>query len=172
MEAERLIPHLAYMKACFITKTRRVGRLKLEGPVLVGRSPECSVSIRDVLLSRVHCQIEPADEGGWALSDLGSKNGTRIAGNVITRHVLQEGDVVRMGKSTIRFFQGAFVPATAKPKPASQRPADPFEALSGTVSAFEFQPRGPIHARPTSFPRPSPARRSRPASRARKCAGW
>ncbi|HSZ57243.1 MAG TPA: FHA domain-containing protein [Tepidisphaeraceae bacterium] len=136
-------------------KDEEVGRLKLEGPVLVGRSPECSVSIRDVLLSRVHCQIEPADEGGWALSDLGSKNGTRIAGNVITRHVLQEGDVVRMGKSTLRFFQGAFVPATAKPKPASQRPADPFEALSGTVSAFEFQPRGPIR-KTDKLPTPKP----------------
>lgn len=125
-------------------KDEEVGRLKLTGPVLVGRSTECSVSIRDVLLSRVHCQIEPGDGERWVISDLGSKNGTRVAGNAITRHMLEEGDVVRMGKSTIRFFAGEFVPGTVKPKPASQRPADPFEALSGTVSAFEFQPRGPI----------------------------
>jgi pSer/pThr/pTyr-binding forkhead associated (FHA) protein len=136
-------------------KDEEVGRLKLEGPVLVGRSSECSVSIRDVLLSRVHCQIEPTDQGGWAISDLGSKNGTRIAGEVVTRHVLQEGDVVRMGKSTVRFFAGEFVAGKARPKPVSQRPADPFEALSGTVSAFEFQPRGPIR-KTDKLPTPKP----------------
>jgi predicted component of type VI protein secretion system len=137
-------------------RDEEVGRVKLEGPVLVGRSPECSVSIRDVMMSRVHCQIEP-DGQGWAISDLGSKNGTRVGGNQITRHTLGEGDVVRMGKSTVRFFEGKFVPAAVKPKPPVQRPADPFEALSGTVSAFEYQPRGPVRKTdklPT--PRPGP----------------
>src|SRR5436309_2818928 len=102
-------------------KNEEVGRVPLEGPVLVGRSPECSVSIRDVLLSRVHCQIEP-DGQGWAISDLGSKNGTLIDGQIVTRHVLKDGDVVHMGKSSIAFFAGAFVPAPP-PKPAPvQRP--------------------------------------------------
>jgi pSer/pThr/pTyr-binding forkhead associated (FHA) protein len=118
-------------------KGEEMGRVPLEGPVLVGRSPECSVSIRDILLSRVHCQIEPGDDGGWTLKDTGSKNGTRVDGQLISRHVLRDGDVVQMGKSAVRFCAGAFVPGKKPKPPTVQRPSDPFEALSGTVSAFE-----------------------------------
>jgi predicted component of type VI protein secretion system len=142
----------------YFYKDQEQGRLPLEGPVLVGRSPECTVAIRDILLSRLHCKIEPTT-GGWAVVDIDSKNGTRIGGSVITRQTLQDGDVIRVGKSTIRFFEGAFVPGAANKSPTGQvqRPADPFEALSGTVSAFEFQPRGPVRKTdrlPT--PRPGP----------------
>jgi len=141
----------------YFYKDEEQGRMPLEGPIQIGRSPECEVAVRDILLSRHHCRIEPAG-GGWVITDLGSKNGTRIGGAIVTRETLNDGDVIRMGKTAVRFFAGEFVPAKDKPKtPPSQRPADPFEALSGTMSAFEFQPRGPIRSTdklPT--PRPGP----------------
>src|SRR5882724_5836345 len=140
----------------FFHKDEELGRLPLEKPVQIGRSPECDVAIRDIMLSRLHCRIEPTT-GGWIVADLDSKNGTRIGGSVVTRQNLQDGDVIRMGKSTVRFFEGKFV-AGAKGKPQAaptQRPADPFEALSGTVSAFEFQPRGPIRCT-EKLPSPKP----------------
>jgi pSer/pThr/pTyr-binding forkhead associated (FHA) protein len=121
----------------YFYKDLEQGRMPLEGPVQIGRSPECDVAVRDILLSRHHCRIEQAG-GGWVIADLDSKNGTRIGGAVVTRQTLQDGDVIRVGKTTIRFFDSAFVPAApGKPQPApTQRPADPFEALSGTISAF------------------------------------
>ena len=140
----------------YFYKDEEQGRIPLEGPVQIGRSPDCEVAVRDILLSRHHCRIEPAN-GGWVITDLGSKNGTRIGGADVTRETLNDGDVIRMGKTAVRFFAGEFVPATEKPKSPSQRPADPFEALSGTISDFEYQPRGPIRSTeklPT--PRPGP----------------
>lgn len=139
-------------------KDQEVDRRKLDRAVVIGRSPECDVAIRDVLLSRRHCRIEKEGRD-WVLSDLGSKNGTRVGGSAITRHVLRDADVIRAGKSTIRFHRGAFVPAPKTSAPAGRppRPADPFEALSGTVTAFEFEPRGPVrNTERLPTPRPGP----------------
>src|SRR5687768_2667546 len=59
-------------------------RRELTGPLVIGRAPECDVSVRDILLSRRHCQISPAPDGpGWIIEDLGSKNGTRIGGEAV-----------------------------------------------------------------------------------------
>jgi predicted component of type VI protein secretion system len=139
-------------------KDQEVGRRKLDGPVVIGRSPESDFSIRDILLSRRHCKIE-AEDGQWVVTDLGSKNGTRIAGQPILRQSLRDGDVIRLGNSTVRFYAGKFQPATnGKPRPGTlQRPADPMEALQNTVTAFELEPRG--EARNTErlpVPKPSP----------------
>ena len=139
----------------YFYKDEEQGRIPLEGPVQIGRSPDCEVAIRDILLSRHHCRIEPAN-GGWVVTDLGSKNGTRIGGAHVTRETLRDGDVIRMGKTAVRFFAGEFVPAKDKPQtPQTQRPADPFEALSGTISDFEFKPRGPIRST-EKLPTPKP----------------
>lgn len=147
---------MAYVVVFF--KDQEVGRRKLEGPVAIGRSTECEISIRDVLLSRRHCQIEPEGRN-WIIADLGSKNGTRIGPQAIVRQPLRDGDVVRIGKSIVRFYAGKFEPAAnGKPKSGTlQRPADPMEALQNTVTAFELEPRGP--ERPTErlpTPRPTP----------------
>lgn len=147
---------MAYVVLFF--KDQEIGRRKLDRPLVIGRSPECDLSIRDVLLSRRHCRIDPEGRE-WVISDLGSKNGTRIGGVAVARQGLRDADVIRIGRSTVRFYAGKFVPASkpAVVPPALQRPADPFEALSGTVTAFEFQPRGPVRKTgqlPT--PRPGP----------------
>lgn len=147
---------MAYVVSYF--KDQEVARRRLDGPVVVGRSPECELSIRDVLLSRHHCRIDP--EGGqWIISDLGSKNGTRIAGQAVVRQPLRDGDVVRIGKSTIRFYAGKFQPATnGKPRSGGlQRPADPMEAMQNTVTDFELELRGPVrNTENLPVPRPSP----------------
>ena len=140
----------------YFYKDQELGRLKLEGEATVGRAQDCSISIRDILLSRHHCTIKQAN-GHWFINDEGSKNGTRIGGNVIDRQAMEDGDVIRMGKSTLRFFGGEFVPGAAPSPAGSSRPADPFEALSGTISDFEYQPRGPIrNTENLPTPRPGP----------------
>jgi predicted component of type VI protein secretion system len=145
---------MAYIVVCY--KDEEVARRKLEGPLTLGRSPECDLAVHDILLSRRHCRIEPDGEG-WACVDLGSKNGTRIGGTPVFRLPLTEGDVIRMGKTAVRFRAGELV-VRSKPDTSSiKRPADPIEALAGTVSDFSFQP--PIVATngiPFPMPRPAP----------------
>lgn len=140
-------------------------RREVTGPLVIGRAPECDVSVRDILLSRRHCQIVP-DGDGWFVEDLGSKNGTRIKGEAVTRAKLADAMSVRMGKSQIKFYVGKFRPGTSEHRSnngaangsARRRPADPFEALSGTVSAFEYLPEhGERDLSRLPCPRPKPS---------------
>lgn len=142
-------------------------RRELTGPLVIGRAPECDVSVRDILLSRRHCRIEPAPEGGgWVIEDLGSKNGTRIGGEAVTRAKLRDAMGIRLGKTHVKFYAGAFRPGSSGLHRANgnatananrKRPSDPLEALSGTVEAFDYKAGRP--ARDVSrlpAPRPKP----------------
>jgi pSer/pThr/pTyr-binding forkhead associated (FHA) protein len=122
-------------------KGEEIGRRRLEGPVTIGRAPDCDVSLHDHLLSRHHCRLAPGDEG-WVLADLGSKNGTIVQGTPITRHVLRDGESFTVGRVKVRFRAAALDPSkeTAVATPRQKRPADPFDALSGTVAGFRYEP--------------------------------
>lgn len=127
-------------------------RANLSGPPLtIGRSPECDVSVRDVLMSRRHCRVEPAtgkERGGggggrWKFVDLGSRNGSHVNWKKVTTHTLVDGDTVRVGRTWLTFRSGAFTPApqtatASKRKQRLVRPADPHDALSGTVADFVY----------------------------------
>jgi hypothetical protein len=112
-------------------------RRDLVAAVVLGRSSECDVAIRDILLSRTHCRIEPC-AGGWKVVDLNSKNGTRVGWQGIQTHVLRPGDHLRMGRTRIEYLTTPFEPAPVRVPRTDRmvRPADPHEALSGTVTDF------------------------------------
>lgn len=135
-------------------KDKEVIRTALEGPVTIGRSPQCELSVHDILLSRTHCRLEP-DGKKWLVADLGSKNGTRVGGEVVTRTPLKDGDVIRMGKTCIRYRTGPFVAASV-PSPGGRRPADPFEAMAGTIRDFVYHPPQPTGGVAFPTPKPSP----------------
>lgn len=133
-------------------KDNEVLRQELKNAVTIGRSPDCELSVHDILLSRRHCRIEP-DGNQWILADLGSKNGTRVGGNAVIRAPLTDGDVIRMGNTAIRYRTGPFAPRT-KPSPSGlHRPADPIEALAGTVRDFTYRQ---ISVAPNGVPFPTP----------------
>jgi hypothetical protein len=120
-------------------------RYELRGPTVIGRSNECDVPIRDILLSRTHCRLEPVGSGEkqrWRIVDLASRNGTHVQWKPISTYTLGDHDKVRVGRTWVEFVQGAFEPAppgTAAPKKAKTvRPADPHEALAGTISDFVY----------------------------------
>ncbi len=50
-----------------------------QAPVLLGRSPECTLVLTDDFASGRHARLVPI-EGGWAVEDLGSTNGTHLDG--------------------------------------------------------------------------------------------
>jgi len=109
--------------------------------MVIGRSRDCEVCVHDILLSRRHCQIEQDGEN-WVISDLVSKNGTYLNGQEIGRHVLGDGEALRIGKTIVTFCVGTMKvrggAAMNRPNPFRQRPADPFESLAATVSGFDY----------------------------------
>ncbi|MEM7449236.1 MAG: FHA domain-containing protein [Myxococcota bacterium] len=77
----------------------------LSGPeVVIGRSPECQVTIEDPLISRQHARIR-VDQETAELEDLGSRNGVRLNGRIIERRTaLNHGDRIRLGTQELVFL--------------------------------------------------------------------
>ena len=65
--------------------------------VLIGRSPECQITIEDPLVSRQHAKLR-IDEHDVFITDLGSRNGVRVNGRPIHQEtLLSDGDRIRIG---------------------------------------------------------------------------
>ena len=77
-------------------------RLELDGqPILLGRSGDCTVPLRDSYASNRHARIYHND-GQWFIEDLNSTNGTYLGNNrLTTAQLLEPGMVVRIGQTTM-----------------------------------------------------------------------
>ena len=75
------------------------------GAVVLGRSSQADVRIDDPSLSRRHaCLHVAAEDGAVTVEDLGSQNGTRVAGRAVapgTRVALGDGDAVELGSALV-----------------------------------------------------------------------
>jgi predicted component of type VI protein secretion system len=122
---------MAYLRVTF--NYDEIDRRDLTGPLVIGRSPECDIAVRDILLSRRHCRIEPKSPG-WCVLDPGSKNGTTLNNEPLTTaRALADGDVVRLGRVKLTFGTGSLAGARLAPlRCPPLRPADPAEALSNS----------------------------------------
>jgi len=90
--------------ACLLVISgKAIGRMfKLSKPEMVlGRGDDVDIIIDDDAISRHHARIvTKADHTVW-IEDLGSKNGTYLEGEKVTRIELHDGDRVQVGSSTI-----------------------------------------------------------------------
>ena len=68
--------------------------------MMIGRQGD--IVLGNASVSRVHAQIEARD-GGWLLSDCGSRNGTKVNGVAVQRRMLSHGDIVKFGRVSMRF---------------------------------------------------------------------
>ena len=69
--------------------------------ISIGRSPSCTLVLEDSYASSRHARIFPKD-GTWWLEDLGSTNGTTLAGHPVHGTVeLPMGVPVRIGQTTL-----------------------------------------------------------------------
>ena len=87
------------------------------GEVVIGRSPDCQVVLKDFGISRNHAKILVADEG-VRIFDLKSKNGTQVNGVPVVEAPLKDGDRILLGKFQITFgktLEGKVVLDEAKP---------------------------------------------------------
>jgi diguanylate cyclase (GGDEF)-like protein len=79
-------------------------------PLIVGRGDQCDIRVNDHSVSRRHALVQASD-GGWAVTDLGSTNGTFLNDVPVTTAVLKDGDYVRVGNCIYRFLTGGNVEA-------------------------------------------------------------
>jgi adenylate cyclase len=87
------------------------------GEVVIGRSPECNVVLKDFGISRQHAKIV-VDEDGARIVDLKSKNGTQVNGVPVVEAPLKDGDRILLGKFQLTFsksLEGKVVLDEAKP---------------------------------------------------------
>lgn len=73
--------------------------------VTVGRQASCTIVIADNNISRVHARFR-ADDDGWTIEDLGSTNGTKVDGVLITEPtLLSHGQLIALGTLQLHFEQ-------------------------------------------------------------------
>jgi adenylate cyclase len=72
------------------------------GEVVIGRSPECQVVLKDFGISRQHAKVW-VGEDGVRIMDLKSKNGTQVNAVSVVEAPLHDGDRILLGKFQITF---------------------------------------------------------------------
>lgn len=65
--------------------------------LVIGRHRDCDIRLNFSNISGRHCELEYRD-GFWHVTDLGSRNGTRVNGQHISTAVLMPGDILRVAK--------------------------------------------------------------------------
>jgi len=72
------------------------------GEVVIGRSPDCQIVLKDFGISRAHAKVV-VDDDGVRISDLKSKNGTQVNGVPVVEAPLKDGDRILLGKFQLTF---------------------------------------------------------------------
>jgi adenylate cyclase len=73
------------------------------GEVVIGRSPDCQIVLRDFGISRNHAKVVVGEDGVCRILDLKSKNGTQVNGVQVVEAPLRDGDRILLGKFEITF---------------------------------------------------------------------
>jgi len=77
-------------------------RYAIGDALVIGRSSSCDIHVPDSEMSRRHAEVSSHD-GGVVVRDLGSTNGTRVNGSMISAPTtLAAGDVIAAGTTEIR----------------------------------------------------------------------
>ena len=85
-------------------------------PITIGRQPGLGFTIPTKGASREHFRIGRLKDGGWAIKDLGSTNGTLLNGEKVDGARLKHGDRIEIGDCVIEFLDA--------PPPEPQEPKE------------------------------------------------
>lgn len=77
-------------------------RVTVDHTLVIGRAPGADLVLRDGRVSGSHARLEDRGDG-WALVDLGSRNGTRVNGALVTEQELRPGDRIAVGGVVLGF---------------------------------------------------------------------
>ncbi len=75
-----------------------------QGPVVIGRDPDCHIAVADDEISRKHAVIERRDNA-FHIRDLGSLNGILVNDRNCREARLNHGDTLEIGRTRIQFQQ-------------------------------------------------------------------
>lgn len=75
----------------------------------IGRSDSADIKIDGDYISRIHSRILRIGMDS-VIEDADSRNGTRVNGEIVERHVLKHGDLIRVGTANFRFVDPAAGP--------------------------------------------------------------
>jgi hypothetical protein len=76
---------------------------------VIGRRPTCDIQINDQGASKEHAVILTVGND-QIIEDLKSTNGTQVNGEKVDRHILQNGDVVEIGRYKIKYVNQKAMP--------------------------------------------------------------
>lgn len=82
-------------------KDRELSRYALSGTMRIGRDPESEIYIDNVGVSRLHATVMQQGTT-FAVRDEGSANGVHVNGERVEHRALQDGDVVQIGKFSLK----------------------------------------------------------------------
>lgn len=75
--------------------------------LVAGRSPVNEITIDDPMCSDKHFKLELLAGEAVHLEDLGSTNGTFINGKAVLKAMLKENDLIKIGRTELRFTKDA-----------------------------------------------------------------
>jgi hypothetical protein len=73
-----------------------------EETTVIGRLPDCQITVDDTRVSRRHAEVRPTGDG-FMVVDLGSMNGTTVNGRPVREQQLADGDQIGVGSTTLVF---------------------------------------------------------------------
>jgi len=118
--------HQAYVVTASGGDDRRV---PVGSSLIIGRGAGCDLVIRDLAASRTHLEIRRID-GGFECRDLDSSNGTKVNGDPVDSCELSDGDLIRIGGTSLRFVSEAL----AEQPPAAEKTVFLQTAVDATTS--------------------------------------
>ena len=83
--------------------------------VTIGRKPQNDIQIENLAVSSQHARIVTILNDSF-LEDLGSTNGTQVNGNPIKKHILQNNDVIEIGKYQLKYVSDSSAASQTTPE--------------------------------------------------------
>ena len=86
----------------------------------IGRAPDNEIVVDDETVSVYHALItirqktQDETQQDFIIEDLDSTNGTFVNNKTTTRHLLKDGDIIRVGNSRLKFFAHESAPPAQK----------------------------------------------------------
>ncbi len=123
----------------------------LTGTMLIGRDPSADLVIADSEVSTRHASFLLVD-GGAAVEDLDSTNGTYVNGQRVTgSQQLQAGDRIQLG-ATVLEVRGAAAPTATEPAPTATEPEPTATEPEPTATEPAVLPTAPQVTRAKQIP--------------------
>jgi adenylate cyclase len=124
------------------------------GEVVIGRSPDCQVVLKDFGISRNHARIT-VDADCVRIADMRSKNGTQVNGVPVVEAQLKDGDRILLGKFQLTFTKGLEGKVVLdEDKPLSEEAGTIIRSV-GELSKLLSVPERPTDVQPASAKPPA-----------------